>query len=99
MNEKNKQGAVGALLAEYERAIAELKNVIEDISPADLTAIVDNLTADSNCRSIQTILTHVVNAGYSYCIYIQKLKNKHAKHPEKFARGSIAEYKKDLDEV
>jgi len=99
MNEKNQEGAVNALLAEYEKAIIELQNVIEDISILDLTAIVDNLTNNPDCRSIQTILTHVVSSGYSYCIYIRELKDTIEKRPEKGDRLSIAEYKKDLGEV
>lgn len=93
------QGAVAALLGEYEKAIKELQSVIEDISQANLTSIIDPSTGDSNCKSIQTILTHVVSSGYSYCIYIQELKSKSNKRRQKIQRDSVAEYKKDLDEV
>jgi uncharacterized damage-inducible protein DinB len=99
MNKKKEQGAVNALLAEYEKAIIELQNIIEDITTPDLTAIVDNLTANPDCRSIQTILSHVVSSGYSYCVYIRELKDKSAQRPEKVDRLSTTEYKKDLDEV
>ncbi len=99
MNKKYKQGAVGALLDEYEKAIAELQNVIKDISPLDLTTVVDNITADENCKSIQTILAHVVSAGYSYAIYIHNLKSTQVKHPGKMLRLTINDYQKDLDEV
>ncbi|MEP6950262.1 MAG: DinB family protein [Ginsengibacter sp.] len=99
MNEKNNQGAVNALLAVYEKAIIELQTVIEDIAITDLTAVVDNLTTNSDCRSIQTILTHVVSAGYSYCIYIRNSKNKNDQRPEKADRLSIVEYKNDLYQV
>lgn len=97
-NEK-KRGAVNTLLAEYEKAIIELQNVIENISTLDLTTIVDNLTANPDCRSIQAILTHVVSSGYSYCVYIRELKDKSAQRPEKVDRLSTTEYKKDLDKV
>ncbi len=36
-----RQGAVGALLDEYERAISDLKRVIEEIDESALTIIVD----------------------------------------------------------
>jgi uncharacterized damage-inducible protein DinB len=66
---------------------------------ANLTSIIDPSTGDPNCKSIQTILTHVVSSGYSYCIYIQELKSKSDKRRQKIQRDSVAEYKKDLDEV
>ena len=64
-------GAIGALLDEYEKAIKELILVIKDISNDQLTTIVDHQTEDEDCRSIQTILTHVVRAGYAYATYIR----------------------------
>jgi uncharacterized damage-inducible protein DinB len=98
--EKNvRQGAIGALLGEYEKAIKELQHVIENISATDLATVVDNITADANCKSIQTILTHVVNSGYSYCVYILDLKNAGAKRREKILRFTVEDYIKDLDEV
>ncbi len=65
-------GAVGALLDEYEKSIKELNSVIEPISDSDLAVIVDHETKDKDCRSIQTILTHVVRAGYGYATYIRR---------------------------
>ena len=61
-----RHGAVGALMDEYERVVAELEGVLEGISDADFELIRDTETKDENCRSIQTILTHVVGAGYGY---------------------------------
>lgn len=65
-------GAIGAILDEYEKAINELNLVIKDVSSQQLEAIVDHETKDKDCRSIQTILTHVVRAGYGYATYILK---------------------------
>ena len=62
-------GAIGALLDEYEKAINELIVVIKNISNVQLSIIVDHQTKDEDCRSIQTILTHVVRAGYAYATY------------------------------
>jgi hypothetical protein len=43
-----------------------------DLTNEDLITIVDNKTEDSDCKSIQTILTHVIRAGYCYIIEIRK---------------------------
>lgn len=51
-----------------------------------------------DCKSVQTVLSHVVNSRYSYCIYIQKSKNINSKRPKKVNRTSIVEYTKDLDD-
>lgn len=61
-----RHGAVGALMDEYERVVAELEAILEGISDADFELVRDTETKDENCRSIQTILTHVVGAGYGY---------------------------------
>jgi len=65
-------GAIGAILDEYEKAINELIAVIKNISSDHLKTIIDHETEDEDCRSIQTILTHVVRAGYGYATYIRK---------------------------
>lgn len=67
-----REGSVGALMDEYERAAEELKNVIKIIDQQDYVAIVDNETKDLDCISIQTIMNHVVRAGYGYANYIRK---------------------------
>lgn len=56
---------------EYERAAAELKLIIEKTSDDAFIRVVDTQTKDEDCRSIQTILTHVVRSGYSYANYIR----------------------------
>ena len=65
-------GSTGAILDEYEKALTELKYLITDLTNEDLVSIVDNKTEDSDCKSIQTILTHVIRAGYNYVIEIRK---------------------------
>ena len=61
-----RSGAVGALMDEYERAVAELARVIESISDEEFERIRDTETEDEACRSIQTIMSHVIGAGYGY---------------------------------
>ena len=72
MNKKYREGPVGALLDEYEKAADQLKNVVIAISQEDYLNIVDPDTKDPDCRSIQTIMNHVVRSGYGYSNYIRK---------------------------
>ncbi len=72
MPKNYRKGAVGALMDEYERASAELKSILNKISAEDFVKIVDPDTKDEDCRSIQTIMTHVVRAGYGYSNYLRK---------------------------
>jgi uncharacterized damage-inducible protein DinB len=72
MTKTYRQGAVGALMDEYERAAAELKNIIEKTSEADYLKICDDRTDDEDCRSIQTIMSHVVRACYGYANYMRQ---------------------------
>ncbi|SNR62058.1 DinB family protein [Flavobacterium sp. ov086] len=95
----NRQGAVGALLYIYEQAILDLKNVIKDIPDDALTKIIDEKTTNEDCKSIQTILSHVVSSGYSYATSIHNLKGHNAKRPDKVYHLSIEEYLKDLTNV
>ncbi len=94
-----RKGATGALLDEYERAIAELKNCIETINDKDLIKIVDRETVDENCHSVQTILSHVVNSGYGYAVSIQNLKGPYIEWPVKTFHTTINEYLEDLTSV
>ncbi len=66
------KGAVGALMDEYERAAEELKAVLKTVSPSDYPKIIDPDTDDPDCRSMETIMNHVVRSGYGYANYIRK---------------------------
>jgi len=72
MTKNYRKGAVGALMDEYERAAAELKSILNKISAEDFVKIVDPDTKDEDCRSVQTIMNHVVRAGYGYSNYLRK---------------------------
>ena len=65
-------GPVGALMDEYERAAAELIRVIAPLSPSQYEEMRDTKTLDESCRSIQTILSHVVNSGYGYANSVRR---------------------------
>ena len=64
-------GSVGALLDEYWLASNHFLNALHSISEQDLQTIVDPRTEDENCRSIVTIVRHVVESGYVYADYIR----------------------------
>lgn len=70
--EDYRRGAVGALMDEYERAAFELKSLVETVGEADYERIADAETKDADCRSIQTIMNHVVHAGYGYANSIRQ---------------------------
>src|SRR5262245_49712669 len=67
-----RKGAVGAMMDEYERATLDLKLVLREVAEDDFTEIIDKETEDESCRSVQTIMTHVVRAGYGYADYIRE---------------------------
>lgn len=71
MNRNYRRGAIGALMDEYERATADLVLLVERSSDADFARVLDSETKDEDCRSMQTIITHVVRAGYGYANYIR----------------------------
>ena len=99
MNKTFRQGAVGALLDEYEKVIVELQQVLNDITGEELLKVAHSKTTDPNCKSIQTILSHVVKSGYAYAIYIQNLKGNKMGAPSTSLHSSIKEYQKELNDV
>ncbi len=70
--EDYRKGGVGALMDEYERAGLELKSIVLNISKEYYSRIADSETKDEGCRSIQTIISHLVFAGYCYTNDIRK---------------------------
>lgn len=64
-------GQVGALLDEYERAAQEFKRLVNRFPETEFLNIVDEKTSDEHCRSVQTIVSHVINSGYGYADYLR----------------------------
>lgn len=89
-------GAKGALLDEYERAIEDLQTTISDVSQKELETIVDADTKDPDCRSIQTILTHVVCSGYGYATYVRRHFGEEIDFAERTTLKSVEGYQKAL---
>lgn len=67
--EEYRKGAIGSLLDEYEKALFELKSVLQTVSETDYSRIVEG--EDDHCCSIEVIMNHVVRAGYGYSKYIR----------------------------
>ena len=84
MRKQYRPGAIGALMDEYERVALELKNLLITITQEEFIKICDPLTKDEDCRSIQSIMKHVVSAGYRYAdqisVFLKKPVINHTFH-------------------
>lgn len=67
-----RQGAVGAMMDEYERAARELAALLGGMEAATFDRMRDRETTDPNCHSIRTVAKHVVRAGYGYANYCRE---------------------------
>lgn len=94
-----KRSAVNAILEVYKNVITDLKFFLNDISDEQLILILDSTTQNKDCISIQNILSHTINAGYSYLDYIQKNRNVDFKKPDRLYSSSIKDYQNGLDEM
>lgn len=92
-------GTIKALLLEYKKAIDELIVVIKNLRSEEIILIRDNNTTDANCRSVQTILTHLVYAGYNYTGYIGKLAGVQKEVPPKKYLDNTNDYVKALNKM
>ena len=68
--EDYRKGAVGSLLDEYEKALFELKAVLQTVGASEYSQVVEG--ESDHCRSIQIIMNHVIRAGYGYSKYIRE---------------------------
>jgi len=92
-------GATDALLDEYEKALLELRTIIKGISTEQLCAIADPATKDPDCASIQTVLSHVVQSGYTYVVEIRKWLGEEVDYKPKVALPSVELYLHALDKM
>ncbi len=99
MKKYRDNGSVGALLDEYEKAIVELKQVLKQVSYEQLHLIVDHETKDEDCRSIQSILTHVVRAALAYVVYVRNSVGENLSIPDRVKLDQIDEYIKAIDDA
>ncbi|MBO9585793.1 MAG: DinB family protein [Flavobacterium sp.] len=89
MTKTYRQGAIGAILDEYERAILDLSKTISSFNDTAITATINDV-------SVQSILAHVVRSGYAYALYIQKLLGEQNNIPDLVYRKTVSEYQNDL---
>lgn len=92
-------GAIGALLDEYEKALYELIKTISDLNQEQLTSVIDFETKDEDCKSIQTILSHVVRAGYNYVIAIRRWLGEELDYRDKELLNSSVDYNFALNKM
>ncbi|RJP63263.1 MAG: DinB family protein [Ignavibacteriales bacterium] len=71
MNNTYRKGAIGALMDIYEKHIIEFSSFIENTPGEIYEKIIDEKTQDEDCRSIQTIVSHVINSGFGYANYLR----------------------------
>ncbi len=89
--------AAKALLGEYDRALDDLKAVMLDLTSDQLNKVVDSETKDKDCISIQSILTHVVQSGYTYVIAIRRSLGEDIAYKGKVYCESAKAYSDALD--
>lgn len=99
MKQYRNNGSIGAILDEYEKSIDELKKLLNNINNEHLKAIADVKTKDPDCRSIQTVLTHVIRAGYCYIIEIRKSLGEQIDYVERKTLNTVEQYKTELDKM
>jgi len=89
-------GAIGALLDEYEKALNELIFAIDNLTQEQLTHIIDFDTKDEDCKSIQNVLSHIVQSGYTYVLEIRKWLGEKIEYRHKMKLSTIEDYKSAL---
>ncbi len=90
------QGAIGALLDEYEKSISELQTLLRTMTSLELMTLVDPESQDPDCVSIQSILSHVVRAGYGYTVAIRISLGETLEYPSTQHFDSPKAYQKAL---
>ena len=63
MKKYRNNGAIGALLDEYEKALIELQNVLNTVTDQELVVIADTETSDPDCVSIQSLRSSALCRG------------------------------------
>ncbi len=92
------QPNVQALLAIYKTAIQNLIAIIEPLTFDELSKIRDSITQDEDCKSIKTIVEHLIFSGYCYTNYYQVNAGYLLPRPEKRNYGeSSASLANELD--
>ena len=99
MKKFRNNGAIGALLDEYEKALRELIQVAGSLTDQEMKQVVDKETQDPHCISVQTILGHVISAGYNYAIVVRKSLGEQYEYKTPPVFDSIREYQAELERM
>ena len=99
MKKYRKNGAAGALLDEYEKALTELIDLLDGVEDHELSIIVDDVTKDLDCKSIQTVLTHVISAGYNYIVEIRRSLGEEIPFRDKQKHDTVRDYQSELKQM
>jgi len=99
MKKYRNNGAIGALLDEYEKAIFELQAILTTVNNSELVENADPDTEDPECRSIQTVLSHVVESAYTYAISIQNSQGKNLPYRTIDLQNTCEEYHQAISAV
>ncbi|BDU70911.1 DinB family protein [Mesoterricola silvestris] len=59
-------GPLGAMMDELDRAVRDLVQVVAPLTQVNYDVVRDRETTDEDCRSIRTVVNHVVRSGYGY---------------------------------
>lgn len=96
-----REGAIGSLLDEYEKAINDLQNILRDLSETEFVKAVQPDNPDPDFISIQSIMAHVVRWGYMYPSFIKQMKTGNAvtRQIKNEIRNTPIEYIEDLNKV
>ena len=82
MSKAFRSGVIGALVDEFERATQELAKLVLKLTDSEFEAVRDRETQDDDCRSIQTVVNHVVRAGYGHANHVRLALAIDANRPE-----------------
>ncbi|WP_316847938.1 DinB family protein [Pedobacter psychrodurus] len=92
-------GAIAALMDEYKKAVDELILVIEPVSQHQLLKTIEPVSPNTDCISIQTILTHVTASMFSYAVYIENSIGLETLRPERLQFDEVTLYISRLREA
>jgi len=92
-------GAIAALIDEYKKAVDELIMVIKPINQQQLLRNIEPLSSNTDCISIQTILTHVTASMFSYAVYIENAIGIESIRPERLQFDRVEHYISRLQEA
>lgn len=92
-------GSIKALFDEYKKAINELIGVIKPLNSHQLSMVVDNNTKNNDCKSIQTILTHIIFSGYYYSVDIENSIGLNKTRFDKITFDNVNQYINQLNSM